>query len=165
MKTLRLIATAALIALSAGCSQDAADGSGSDAADLILVNARVYTLDWDDPAPDGSISSGAPHDESGWHPDADAVATRGGEIIFVGRTRDAMEYQGEASRVIDLAGATVIPGLIDSHTHVFELGVKLERINLTDIATEAEAVSLVAERAKSVPKGEWILGAGWDEGA
>ncbi len=165
MKILRLIATAALIALSVGCSQDAADGSGSDAADLILVNARVYTLDWDDPAPDGSISSGAPHDESGWHPDADAVATRGGEIIFVGRTRDAMEYQGEESRVIDLAGATVIPGLIDSHTHVFELGRKLERVNLTAIATETDAVSLIAEQAKSVPKGEWIIGAGWDEGA
>ena len=165
MKLTRLIATLVLIILSAGCSQDSADGSGSDAADLILINARVYTLDWDEPAPDGSIMAGAPHDESGWHPDADAVATRGGEIIFVGRTRDAMEFQGEESRVIDLAGATVIPGLIDSHTHVFELGVKLERINLTDIATEAEAVSLVAERAKSVPKGEWILGAGWDEGA
>jgi len=165
MQLTKLIATAVLVALSVGCSQDSADGSGSGAADLILINGRVYTLDWDEPAPDGSIMSGAPHDESGWHPDASAVATRGGEIVFVGNTRDAMEYQGEESRVIDLAGATVIPGLVDSHTHVFELGAKLERINLTDIATEAEAVSLAAERAKSVPKGEWILGAGWDEGA
>jgi len=165
MKLTELIATAVLIVLTVGCAQDSADGSGSDAADLILINGRVYTLDWDEPAPDGSIMAGAPHDESGWHPDADAVATRGGEIIFVGRTRDAMKYQGEESRVIDLAGATVIPGLIDSHTHVFELGRKLERVNLTDIATEAEAVSLIAEQAKSVPKGEWIIGAGWDEGA
>ena len=145
--------------------RDSADGPGSDAADLILVNGRVYTLDWDEPAPDGSIMAGAPHDESGWHPDADAVATRGGKIIFVGATRDAMQYQGEESRVIDLAGATVIPGLIDSHTHVFELGKKLERIDLTDIATEAEAVNLIVEQAISVPEGEWIIGAGWDEGA
>ena len=145
--------------------RDSADGPGSDAADLILVNGRVYTLDWDEPAPDGSIMAGAPHDESGWHPDADAVATRGGKIIFVGATRDAMQYQGEESRVIDLAGATVIPGLIDSHTHVFELGKKLERIDLTDIATEREAVNLIVEQAISVPEGEWIIGAGWDEGA
>ena len=165
MKKIKLVTTTVLIALSVGCSQDSGDDSGSGAADLILVNARVYTLDWDEPAPDGSIMSGAPHDESGWHPDADAIATRGGEIVFVGRTRDAMEYQGEESRVIDLAGATVIPGLIDSHTHVFELGRKLERVNLTDIATEAEAVDLIVERAKSVPQGEWIIGAGWDEGA
>ena len=148
-----------------GCSQDASDGSGSAAADLILVNGRVYTLDWDEPAPDGSIMPGAPHDESGWHPDAEAVASKGGEIIFVGSTRDAMKLQGEGSRVVDLAGATVIPGLVDSHTHVFELGKKLDNINLTDIATEAEAVSLITEQAKSVPQGEWIIGAGWDEGA
>jgi predicted amidohydrolase YtcJ len=165
MKHLKLIFAAGVIALASGCSQDLADGSGSDAADLILVNGRVYTLDWDEPAADGSIMSGAPHDESGWHPDANAVATRGGEIVFVGNTRDAMEYQGEESRVIDLAGATVIPGLVDSHTHIFQLGAKLERIDLTDIATEAEAVSLAAELAKSVPEGEWIIGAGWDEGA
>jgi len=54
---------------------------------------------------------------------------------------------------------------VDSHTHVFELGALLERVNLIDIATEAEAVQLVAERARTVAKGEWIVGAGWDEGA
>jgi hypothetical protein len=165
MKPTTLIVTAALIALSVGCSQDSADGSGSDAADLILINARVYTLDWDEPALDGSISSGAPHNESGWHPDADAVATRGGEIIFVGKTRDAMKYQGEGSRVIDLAGATVIPGLIDSHTHVFNLGAQIERVDLIDVATEEDAVALAVERAKTAPAGEWIVGRGWDEGA
>jgi predicted amidohydrolase YtcJ len=165
MKLLKLIAAATLITAFAGCSQDMSDGPGAAAADLILVNGRVYTLDWDEPAPDGSIMAGAPHDESGWHPDAEAVATKGGEIVFVGSTRDAMKLEGEGSRVVDLAGATVIPGLVDSHTHVFELGAKMERIDLTDIATEAEAVSLAAERAKSVPKGEWIIGAGWDEGA
>jgi predicted amidohydrolase YtcJ len=67
--------------------------------------------------------------------------------------------------VIDLNGATVIPGLVDSHTHFIELGAKLESVDLTDVATEAQAVAKVAERAKSVPKGEWIFGAGWDEGA
>ena len=165
MKLLRLIATAVVISLGFGCAQDPAEEVGSAGADLILVNGRVYTLDWDEPAGDGSIMSGAPHDDSGWHPDADAVATKGGEIVFVGTTRDAMELKGEGSRVVDLAGATVLPGLIDSHTHVFELGALLGRVNLIDIATESEAVQRVVERAKSVPKGEWIIGAGWDEGA
>ena len=165
MKLLRLIATAVVITLSYGCSQDPVEDVGAAGADLILVNGRVYTLDWDEPAADGSIMSGAPHDDSGWHPDADAVATKGGEIVFVGTTRDAMELKGEGSRVVDLAGATVIPGLIDSHTHVFELGALLGRVNLIDVQTEGEAVQRVVERAKSVPKGEWIIGAGWDEGA
>ena len=55
MKPLRLIATAVLITLSFGCSQDPADSTGSAGADLILVNGRVYTLDWDEPAADGTI--------------------------------------------------------------------------------------------------------------
>ncbi len=165
MKIIRPIATAVLITLSVGCSQDPSGSSASDAGDLILVNARVYTLDWDDPAADGGIMPGAPHDESGWHPDANAVVTKGGEIVFVGNTRDAMEYQGEESRVIDLAGATVIPGLIDSHTHVFGLGAQLDQVNLVDVATEEDAVALIVERAKNVPAGEWIVGRGWDEGA
>ena len=165
MKLIRPIATAVLITLNVGCSQDPSNNSESAAGDLILVNARVYTLDWDEPAPDGGIMPGAPHDESGWHPDANAVVTKGGEIVFVGNTRDAMEYQGEESRVIDLAGATVIPGLVDSHTHVFGLGAQLDQVNLVDVATEEDAVALIVERAKNVPAGEWIVGRGWDEGA
>ena len=116
MHLIRTITPVILAVIITGCSQGSPDGSNSAAGDLILVNGRVYTLDWDEPAADGSIMPGAPHDESGWHPDADAVVTKGGEIVFVGTTRDAMEYQGEASRVIGLAGATVIPGgaLVDT---------------------------------------------------
>ena len=165
MKLTRLAATVVLFTLSVACSQDATDGPGSAAADLILVNGRVYTLDWNEPAPDGIVMLGAPHDESGWHPDAEAVASNGGEIVFVGSTRDAMKLTGEGSRVVDLAGATVIPGLVDSHTHVFGLGAQLDRVNLVDVATEEEGVALIVEHAKDVPTGEWIVGRGWDEGA
>lgn len=165
MKMIKPTIAIVLITLITACAQDTSDGQGSEAVDLILIHGRVYTLEWDDPAPDGSIMPGAPHDESGWHPDAEAIAIRGDEIAFVGSTRDAMKLKGEASRVIDLAGATVIPGLVDSHTHVFKLGAQLERVNLIDVATEEAAVALVVERARTVPPGEWIVGRGWDEGA
>jgi predicted amidohydrolase YtcJ len=151
--------------LISGCSSEPAGEPGSDEADLILINGRVYTLDWDEPATDGTVAADAPHDDRGWQPDATAIVTQGGEIVFVGGSKEAMQHKGETTRVIDLAGATVLPGLVDSHTHVFELGALLERVNLIDVATEEEAVALVVERAKSVPKGEWIIGAGWDEGA
>ncbi|NNF15230.1 MAG: amidohydrolase, partial [Gammaproteobacteria bacterium] len=65
----------------------------------------------------------------------------------------------------DLNGATVIPGLVDSHTHFIELGAKLSRVDLTNVATEEEAVALVVAKARTVKKGEWIFGVGWDEGA
>jgi len=165
MRHPNVLSLAALIIFSAACAPDPAPPSQADDADLILTNARVYTLDWGEPGPDSTLAPDAPRSDSGWHPDAEAVATRNGEIVFVGDTADALAFQGETTRVIDLAGATVIPGLVDSHTHVFELGAKLDAVDLTDVATEEEAVALVAERARSVPAGEWILGAGWDEGA
>ncbi|MGH8168480.1 MAG: amidohydrolase, partial [Woeseiaceae bacterium] len=74
-------------------------------------------------------------------------------------------HRGDSTRVVDLAGATVVPGLVDSHTHVFGLGAALDLVDLVDVDTEEEAVARVAERARSVPKGNWIVGRGWDEGA
>ncbi|UCD24216.1 MAG: amidohydrolase [Gemmatimonadota bacterium] len=134
-------------------------------ADLMLINGKVYTLDWDDPAIDGTPAANAPHDATGWHPDAEAVAVRGREIIFVGTTADAAKFRGPSTEVIDLNGATVVPGLIDSHVHIQGLGANLERVNLMGIETEEEAVELVAQRAREVPPGEWVIGWGWDEGA
>ena len=157
-----LLAAGTALVLTA-CGPDSANVDTS--ADLILMNARVYTLDWAEPGRNGEPATGAPTSEAGWHPDAEAVATRDGDIVFVGSTQDALALRGETTRVVDLAGATVIPGLVDSHAHIFDLGAKLDAIDLTDVATEEEAVALVAEHAKSVPEGEWIFGAGWDEGA
>ncbi|HMG23167.1 MAG TPA: amidohydrolase family protein, partial [Kofleriaceae bacterium] len=134
-------------------------------ADLILTNARVYTLAWGDPAADGTPAADAPHGPAGWTPDAQAVAIRGSRIVFVGSSEGAAEWRGPASRVIDLHGATLVPGLVDSHVHILELGRMLERVNLVGVASEAEAVEKVVARAAVTPKGEWILGYGWDEGA
>jgi predicted amidohydrolase YtcJ len=134
-------------------------------ADLLVVNGRVYTFTWDDPAPDGTPAVKAPRSAAGWRPDAEAVAIRGERIVFVGTTREAQAHRGEKTRVLDVLGATVLPGLVDSHTHVAGLGEAASQVDLTAVRTEEEAVALVAARARSVPKGEWILGRGWDEGA
>ncbi|MDZ7644650.1 MAG: amidohydrolase [Woeseiaceae bacterium] len=155
-----ILAATLLGACGGGGSADKAAG-----ADLILSNARVYTLDWPEAAPDGTLRPAAPFEDGGWHPDADAVVLSGGTIAYVGTTSEALEWRNDTTRVVDLAGATVIPGLVDSHTHVFPLGAALERVNLVGVETEEEAVRLVAERAESVPEGEWIVGRGWDEGA
>jgi len=153
------------VTLTACGGESGDDGATGAAADLLLINGRVYTLTWGDPAGDGSLMGNAPHGESGWTPDASAVAVRNGQIVFVGNTRDTDGYRGVATRVVDLAGATVIPGLVDSHTHVFGLGAALDQVDLVDVDTEEEAVARVAERAQGVPKGSWIVGRGWDEGA
>jgi predicted amidohydrolase YtcJ len=135
-------------------------------ADLLLTGARVYTLDWGEPDPQGAPALDAPFDlTSGWHPDAEAVAVRGEEIVFVGSNADAEAFLGPETRVIELAGATVIPGLVESHVHVVQLGQFLSQIDLVGIGSEEEAVALAEARAAGVPPGSWILGSGWDEGA
>jgi predicted amidohydrolase YtcJ len=149
-----------LLAAAGACAQP------SPRADLILHNARVYTLAWPEPRADGRPAADAPWDSAGgWRPDASAVAVRGGRILYVGTDSGALATRGETTTVLDLAGAVLLPGMVDAHTHVAELGQALDKINLTAVATEADAVELVVQRAARTPKGEWILGWGWDEGA
>ncbi|MBX7456671.1 amidohydrolase [Qipengyuania sp. 1NDH17] len=149
----------------AACTSVTGPAAPADAADTILLNARVYTLDWGEPDREGNPAEDAPWSAAGWQPDAEAVALDDGNIVFVGTSDEALALRGPGTRVIDLDGATVIPGLVESHTHVVELGGKLDAVDLTDVGTEAEAVALVAARAADTPEGEWIFGAGWDEGA
>ena len=135
-------------------------------ADLVIIGP-VYTLAWGDPGPDGTPAADAPRDGAGrWRPDAGAIAVGGGRILFVGAADGAAAFTGPRTRTIRLpANAAVLPGMVDAHVHAFELGASLERVNLAGVATEAEAVDRVVERAKTTPRGAWIVGWGWDEGA
>jgi len=134
-------------------------------ADLVIINASVYTLDWPDPAADGTLARSAPHDGTFWQPDAQAIAIADGSLIAVGTNAAALALRGRDTRVIDVAGASVLPGLVDSHTHIFNLGASLSRVSLYDVDTEEEAVARIVAKAADVPAGEWIIGQGWDEGA
>jgi predicted amidohydrolase YtcJ len=113
-------------------------------ADLLILNAHIVTMD-------------------AKHPTATATAIQGDRIVWVGDAAEAPERFPEA-RAIDLHGATVLPGIIDAHTHLIELGKSLVRLNLKDVATAQEAVERVKQRVSSAAPNEWILGWGWDEG-
>jgi len=152
-------ASLSLFALT-GCSSEPSP------ADMILTNAGIYTLDWSEPDTEGAPALNAPFDPAqGWHPDAEAVAVKDGRIVFVGTSAEAEAFRGPGTEVRDLAGATIIPGLIESHVHLIELGKGLSQIDLVDVETEEEAVRLAEAVAAETPPGTWILGAGWDEGA
>ncbi len=160
--------TAGLLMALAGCAapeEGTNAATSSEAADVVITQGRVYTFSWGEPAADGTPAADAPHDANGWQPDAEAVAIRDGEIVFVGSSEDVKAYIGDGTELLDVGGATVLPGLVDSHTHVAGLGELAVQVNLIGIADEVQAVAKVVERAASTPDGEWILGRGWDEGA
>ena len=113
-------------------------------ADLLLLNAHIVTM----------------NDKQ---PSAQAVAIHGDRIVWIGNS-DQSKKLYPAARTIDLHGATVLPGLIDAHTHLINLGESLTRLNLKDISTEKEMVVRVKQRVASAAPGEWIVGWGWDEG-
>ena len=156
---------AVLVAIATAFSL-AACARAPEPADLLLLNGNVYTLDWPEPSIDsGRPSAQAPHGPDGWKGDARAIAIRSGMVVFAGSDRDAGRYRGTGTEVIDLHGATAIPGLVDAHVHILELGRKLERVDLVGVQTEQEAVDRVAAWAAKVPPGSWVVGYGWDDGA
>ena len=77
-------------------------------ADTIFLNGNIYTV-------------------NERQPKAEALAAKGDRIIFVGSNSDAQKQKGEATRVVDLHGQTVVPGLTDSHCHIF--GIREELIH------------------------------------
>ncbi len=173
MQTKTVLAMVTILLLS-GCF-GGTDGNGDPAvddaystdtrpADLVLRGGRVYSLAWGEPDREGSPAADAPYDEHGWHPDGSAIAIRDGRIVFVGDVSELADYVDEATQIIDLDGATVLPGFIDSHAHGSSYGLVLGRVSLLGVEDEAEAVDRIAEAARTRPKGEWIVAWGFDEG-
>src|SRR5829696_7443587 len=113
--------------------------SAAPAADLIVVHGAVYSFTWPDPDGEGKPASTAPFDRTrGWHSDAQAIAVRAGRIVLVGSDSAVLRLKGPSTRVIDARGATVLPGLADSHVHLANLGESLSLVNLVGVSTPDE---------------------------
>lgn len=121
-----------------------ASPGSSAVADVVLVGGDVWTMD---PG----------------HPRAAAVAWRGDQIIAVGDDAAVRALAGPSTRVIDLHGRSVTPGLIDAHCHLYGLGTDLEHVSVRDLASEAATVQVMAAAAKTRPAGQWLFGRGWDQ--
>jgi len=113
--------------------------SQNQPADLVLKNANIYTVD-----------DSKPH--------AQAVAVRGDKIVFVGSDADVQSYVGQGTRVLDLKGATVVPGLTDSHYHFLGVGARELTFNLEGTKSLQELLDRVKQRVAAAKPGEWISG-------
>jgi predicted amidohydrolase YtcJ len=94
---------------------------------------------------------------------AQALAIRGGRIAKVGTSAEIDALKGPATRVIDLNGRTVIPGLIDNHAH-WVRAAEHDELRFDGVTSRQRAIEMLAQRVRTTPAGEWIvvLG-GWSE--
>jgi predicted amidohydrolase YtcJ len=113
------------------------------APDLLLVNANVLTMN---PA----------------RPRASAVAVADGRIVEVAGDGEDLSDWADAWNVVDLKGATLIPGFHDAHNHMAGFGLSLTEVDLRTGSLD-ELYARVAARAAATPPGEWITGAGYDQ--
>jgi predicted amidohydrolase YtcJ len=137
------IATAALLAL--GITGLSLTAHAQD-ADTVLLNGKVVTLDVAAPL-------------------AEALAVRDGRIIAVGRSAEIRALAGNGTRVVDLAGRTVIPGLIDSHMHAIRAALfYATEVNWIGTKSIPEAMARIKAAAQRAKPGQWIIVAGgWTE--
>ncbi len=115
----------------------AVTGRGQATADLILVNGKIVTVD-----SAFSIRS--------------AMAVKDGRILALGTPAELEAYRGPSTRMVDLGGKTVMPGLIDSHTHPSAAAVFEYDHVVPDMESVADVLAYIRERAKVVPEGGWI---------
>jgi predicted amidohydrolase YtcJ len=140
MKT--AIASLLALAVIALASPAAAQTAGASAADTVLLNGKIVTL-----------ATAAPI--------AEALAVRDGKIIAVGRSADIRALAGTGTRVIDLGGRTVIPGLIDSHMHAIRAALfYATEVNWIGTKSIPEAMARIKTAAQRAKPGQWIIVAG-----
>jgi predicted amidohydrolase YtcJ len=91
-----------------------------------------------------------------------AVAIRKNKIVKVGTNQEIKTLIGETTKIIDLNGKTIVPGLIDTHIHVADFGKCLLWLDLTRAKSIKELQNLLRKKAKQTPSGCWIIGRGWN---
>jgi len=117
-------------------------GKTQKIADLILINGNIITVEENVPK-------------------AEALAIKGDRIMSLGENNEILKYKGKHTKVIDVEGRTVIPGLIDAHMHFVELGEGSKKTYLDKTTDYQQVLDIVQGAVKKAKPGEWIMGSGW----
>tara|TARA_B100001123_G_scaffold61261_1_gene66670 strand:+ start:576 stop:2264 length:1689 start_codon:yes stop_codon:yes gene_type:complete len=119
-------------------------GCETEKADMIIHNGTIYTM-------------------NDLMPTTESVAIRNGKIIALGKYRDLDDLITPRTKIINLNGAMMTPGLIEGHGHFYGLGLAKMQLDLSTAESYAELVSMVSDAIDSSNPGEWILGRGWHQ--
>jgi predicted amidohydrolase YtcJ len=115
--------------------------SSAPAADTILRNGTIYTLENDQASP------------------VSAIAIENGVVVATGAEAEALG----SARIIDLEGAWVIPGLVDAHAHLYNLGKFLSLVDLRGTKSAQECIERARAFDAQLPEGAWLRGRSWDQ--
>ncbi len=113
-------------------------------ATLVFINGNIYTANEK-------------------QPQAQAVAVNKDRIVFVGTNEEIKKYEIAQTKIIDLHGATMLPGFTDSHYHFIEVGEREMNFNLEGTKSLDELLAKLKERVAKAKPGEWITGTNWIE--
>jgi predicted amidohydrolase YtcJ len=131
-----------VLAFLAGCAAAHAQQTDLNAPTLVLVNGKILTMD-------------------GQSKTAEAVAIRDGKFLAVGDSATIRSMAGSSTRTIDLAGKTVVPGLIDTHAHFKAAGLGDYVVAMGRAKSVAGALELLKAFVARKKPGEWIITGGW----
>jgi len=131
-----------ILLLATGCAPDAEPAAETGYAELVLRGGAVYTMDL----------------QRSWQ---QAIAIRDGKIIYVGKDSGAGAYTGPHTRVVELQGRMVLPGLQDIHIHPISSGMEAAICDLNGLTSADEYLEKIKNYAATNPDLPWILGGGW----
>jgi predicted amidohydrolase YtcJ len=129
---------------------------------ILLTACVLFSCSKKSPA-DTIISGGKIYTMNPAQPEVEAVAVTGTKIVFAGTQKEAMEYKGDNTELIDLQGKTMTPGLIEGHGHIMGLGYSELNLNLSDVKDYDELVERVKAAVAKAQPGQWIIGQGWHQ--
>jgi len=115
------------------------------------------------PAPDMIIHGATIYTGVDGHAPVGAVSVKDGRVLAVGAAEDLLKSAGATTETIDLGGAFLYPGFTDAHAHLYGIGERELTLDLDEITSIAELVSVVGEAAKALPAGQPLIGRGWIE--
>lgn len=139
-----------IASLFVGCQADVAQGEENQS-----VDRNFEVADW-------ILFCGKVHgDEVDVPVNATAIAIQGTRILAISGRDGILRHRGANTRIVDFLGAHIYPGLQDAHGHVAGLGDA--GVDLKGLPSYAALVDRIAAEARSLPKGAWILGRGWDQ--
>lgn len=133
---------AVFFSLLAACGHAPAPPATATPADLVVTGSSIYTMD-------------------AARPRAEAVAVRGGRIVFVGSAAGAEALIGPRTQRLALGGRMLLPGFVDAHQHLFPGAFTFDECRLDDLPSVPEVLEAVRGCAERAEGSAWLIGGGW----